>query len=332
MDVRSGADGLVRLAVSVADRARKSLDQTTLARAVRALDEDGAVILEEAIDPSVLREIETEMRTDLDVLLSRPDRAENFAPGHLQQDPPARGPSSSANVLANPFVLAVCRACLRQPLRLTAYSNNTNLPGSVEQAVHVDEGQLWPGLAVAHPPARLMANIPLDATDEARGAIELWLGSHSDTRLCQFSATADEGRGRALQYLRAARRANVHREVNRRVGLTTPEALVAGRLEERPPVRATTDAGSIILRDPRVWHRGMPNAKTLPRFMLSLTYDPTWRWCETPIVLPADSRELFTSHDLEVCATYVEGPIDHLSRHHPPGDSPLKRNRREPTE
>ena len=34
-------------------------------------------------------------------------------------------------------------------------SGNTNVPGSGLQPVHVDDGQLWPDLNVAHPPARL---------------------------------------------------------------------------------------------------------------------------------------------------------------------------------
>ena len=49
------------------------------------------------------------------------------------------------------------------------------------QPVHVDDGQLWPNLSVAHPPARLVVNVPLRETTEENGAIELWPGTHLDT-------------------------------------------------------------------------------------------------------------------------------------------------------
>jgi hypothetical protein len=318
-------DDIVRVPVDADERRSGRLGPDKLTAAVEAVRRDGAVILADAVDPALLDRIADQMSADLDVLLRRPDRPENFAPGHLQQDPPPRPDLLFGDVLAGPLALQVCGGALGQPLRLSAYTNNTNLPGSVAQAVHVDEGQRWPGLSEAHPPARLLVNIPLGPTDVARGAIELWPGTHLDVRLCQFSATPDEGFSRALQYVRAAKRAGVSQEANRRVGLTVPEPMLAARRAQRPPVRATTGAGDVIVRDPRVWHRGMPNTTDRCRFMLALTYDPRWRWCEAPVELPASARSLFDSAGLDVCASYVDGPIDHLGRHRPPVNSPLKR-------
>jgi hypothetical protein len=153
----------------------------------------------------------------------------------------------------------------------------------------------------------------------------LWPGTHVDTRLCQYSATPTEGTSRALQYLRAAKTAQVQDEANRRVGLTVPEEMLAQRRSQRPPVRATTEAGSLIIRDPRLWHRGTPNTTDHRRFMLALTYDPTWRSCDAPMELPQGAERMFEAAGLDVVARYVEGPIDHLARYPPPAHSPLKR-------
>jgi hypothetical protein len=115
-------------------------------------------------------------------------------------------------------------------------------------------------------------------------------------------------------------------ETNRRVGLTVPEPMVEARRRERPPVRATTELGSVLIRDPRVWHRGTPNTSGQCRFMLALTYDPRWRVNE-PFQLPEAVRPVIGAVGVDVRATYVDGAIDHLRRHPPAPDSPLKRAR-----
>lgn len=317
--------GICRVAARRTDGGPGTLDAAQLDRAADALDRDGAVIVTGAVDADLLGRLDAAMAADLRVLLARPQRAENFAPGHLQQDPPPDDEFLSAALLACSAAVQICRAALRQPLRLSGYSANTNTPGSATQAVHVDEGQRWPDLPRAHPPARLTVNIPLCSADEAQGAIELWPGTHLDTRMCQFAGSAEAGVAQALQYVRAARRAGVENEVNRRVGLTVPEAMLGPRRAERPPVRATTGIGSVLIRDPRLWHRGMPNTTDRARFMLALVFDPPWRSCEQPIELPLAARAVFRSAGLDVCASYVDGPIDHLARHQPPSNSPLRR-------
>lgn len=321
----SSTERVTEVVLDPAERTGAGIDPAKVATAVNAIVEDGAVIVANAVEPEPLVRLAARMDEDLAILLGRPDRAENFAPGHVQQDPPAEAAFLWPALLCNPFATRVCREVLRQPLRLTAYSNNTNLPGSQDQAVHVDEGQLWPGLTTAHPAARLIVNIPLSSADETCGAIELWPGTHLETRICQHSGSPEEGVSLALSYVRAAKRAAVASEANRRVGLTVPEPLVAQRRAHRAPLRAATSLGSLLIRDPRVWHRGTAHQGGARRFMLALTYDPTWRRCAKPLELPTGARSLFDQARLDVCATFVDGPIDHLARHRPPANSPLRR-------
>ncbi|MDG2111841.1 MAG: phytanoyl-CoA dioxygenase family protein, partial [Actinomycetota bacterium] len=65
---------------------------------------------------------------------------------------------------------------------------------------------------------------------------------------------------------------------------------------ERPgpdarPERFTGPAGSMLLRDTRVWHRGSPNLGDAPRPMLALLY--TRDWFRFPLQRPAVDRAVY---------------------------------------
>ena len=94
-------------------------------------------------------------------------------------------------------------------------------------------------------PFAVVENIFLIDVDETNGATELWLGTH-------------------------------HRGVR---GLTKSDDVeepfiidtaLEERRKERPPLRVPIPKGSIILRDLRLWHCGVPNYQTEPRIMLSM--------------------------------------------------------------
>lgn len=323
--------GLVEVSLGVQDRDPKSSHHGPSAkvkRAAAAVLADGAVLIRDAVDPHLLERLSARMDEDLAQLLLRPDRPVNFVSGHLQQDPPPAAELLTREVLAHPFAVRVCREVLRQPYRLTGLSNNTNLAGSWDQPVHVDEGQLWPGLAEAHPPASLIVNIPLSDVLPGQGAIELWPGTHLDPHLCRHTVSPQEGTAQALRYLRTARRAGAtteaQQESNRRVGLTVPDELLEARRAERPPVSAATKTGTMIIRDPRLWHRGTANGAER-RFMIALTYDPGWRRSWEPLRLPVAVKQILDAAGLEAHADYSDGPMDHLNRHVLPDDSPLRR-------
>lgn len=318
-------EAFTRIEVDELERQAGRLSVDKAEQAGQALLTDGVVVLAGLIDPGRLAPIKERMAEDLLVLERRPDVPENFAQGHIQQDPPPRPDLLLPEVLASGCVIQVCRSVLGQPFRLTSYSANTNVPGSESQDVHVDEGQCWPGLMTAHPPARILVNVPLGDTDAQGGAIEVWPGTQLDTRVTRYATSDEESTTRALDYLRAARRAKVAERVNRRVGLTVPAGLQAERREQRAPVAVETEDGSVIIRDPRVWHRGTPNRRERPRFMLAMTYDPIWREPGEPIELPKDCWPVVESLGIEVSARFVEGEVDHLGRHQPPVGSPLKR-------
>jgi hypothetical protein len=72
------------------------------------------------------------------------------------------------------------------------------------------------------------------------------------------------------------------------------------RLEERrnirPPCYPSIKRGSVVLRDIRTWHAGMPNHTDQTRIMLAFGYQAAWHGCT-----------LFTPkhNNTEFCVTYV---------------------------
>lgn len=60
---------------------------------------------------------------------------------------------------------------------------------------------------------------------------------------------------------------------------------------EAEPERFTGPAGSLLLRDARVWHRGSPNVGDGPRPMLALLY--TRPWYRFPLDRPAIDRSVY---------------------------------------
>jgi ectoine hydroxylase-related dioxygenase (phytanoyl-CoA dioxygenase family) len=69
--------------------------------------------------------------------------------------------------------------------------------------------------------------------------------------------------------------------------LASPDALQLPAAEQRAtevqrfaeglgPKPVLMPAGSLLLRDPRMWHRGSPNKSDAPRPMLAISYNRPW--------------------------------------------------------
>jgi ectoine hydroxylase-related dioxygenase (phytanoyl-CoA dioxygenase family) len=115
----------------------------------------------------------------------------------------------------------------------------------------------------------LVANVLLCDFTEQNGSTEVWPGTHL---LC------DAYQGRALP-----------------IDLD-------GRARYLGSRRLNAPAGSIVLRDLRLWHRGTPNRSARPRAMLALVYRRGWLGVGgvelPPAVLAAfdeDTRRIFGS-------------------------------------
>ena len=166
----------------------------------------------------------------------------NYSEGHLQQNPPPEPECLFADVVANPFVEQLVQEVLGKEAALGVYSANTNQPGSVPQPVHSDVGH---GLSEMDE-TLLVANVPLIDVTEENGSIELWPGTHV--------LNGEARRPSQQEWPKIA------------------ASLLDKRRRVAPPLRANTTKGSVLVRDRRLWHRGMPNVSEKPRSMLSMVY------------------------------------------------------------
>jgi len=275
------------LTLSEEERRSEQLTAEHLAAAVRALRQDGYVILEDVIAHEHLDVLRAKMDEDLKTLLTAKRLPHNFVRNHLQQDPPPLAPYVFRDVVANPWVVQVSRAVLGEGFFNSFYSGNTNLPGSTEQPVHADIGQLWRGLSVGHPAAHLVVNVVLEDVTEQNGSIELWPGTHLDTTI----AWGDDIK-------------------------VPPEALEARR-RVCPPVRGNLRKGAVLLRDMRLWHRGMPNYSDRPRPMIAMIHNVAWLERHPPLRFGKGCEAAFENCGFDPNVVFTDEPIDYIFRNHP---------------
>jgi hypothetical protein len=144
-------------------------------------------------------------------------------------------------------------------------------------------GQLWQGQPSAHPAYALVVNLPLVDMGPENGSTEIWPGTHLDPTVAM-----QDGLIEASEEAKA-RWAAIH-----------------------PPFQPEVKAGSVVIRDIRMWHAGMPNRTDAPRPMIAMIHWVSW-WPTGPIQMPKGSEPIFEHPRLFTHAEFVDGPIDHIS-------------------
>ena len=169
--------------------------------------------------------------------------------GHLQLGLRRYAPYVCADLAANPLIESVVEAVLGDGAWLGFYNGNVNCPGSTYQPLHFDrpfswktreeaeaDGKSWPPPATTLSCSIALADITVDS-----GATEIYPGSQRETEVATWTTNRLKDRPDLLK--------------------------VWG-----PPERMEIPAGAVCFRDPRMWHRGVPNHSDRPRAMLGLTY------------------------------------------------------------
>jgi hypothetical protein len=189
-------------------------------------------------------------------LLAAKERGEptNRGRNRYQMFLPWEPPFNDPRLYEHPQVLAVVEELLGPDASLAYFASDTPLPGSDYQPVHADTRLLFPELDLPVPPYALALNVPLVDCTEENGSLEFWPGTH----LARRPSELDEA---------------------------------AGLLESR---RANMPAGSLLVRDLRMWHRGTPNRSAAPRPHLALVYARPWYRFELagPLLRPDDWEAL----------------------------------------
>ena len=154
------------------------------------------------------------------------------------------------------------------------------MPGVSRQPVHADDGHLWHDLETAHPPVQLVINIPTVDVSPENGSTEIWPGTHHD-----LTITAGKD-------------------------IKIPSDVLERRRSAVPPIQPTYGKGSVVIRDMRLWHAGMPNLTDRPRPMIAMVHVPHWFATEDTLRFPSGAEQFFDHPILKTCARFVEGDID----------------------
>lgn len=266
------------------ERKRKSFDAKNLKLALQALREDGFVILHDVISSKHIESLRERMLADVTDILALDNIPFQFNDGHLQQDPPPFPPYLFRDVLVNDFVVQITRAALGEGVKNTMYGGNTCLPNETQQPLHVDHGQLWPGLKTATPAFSIVTNVPVVDMTPENGSTEIWPGTHLDT-----TRSHDDKDIKIAPEDEARRRAEVE------------------------PLQPNVPAGGVFIRDMRVWHRGMPNHTDTPRPMIAMVHFVRWWHTNNSLLFQKGSESLFEDSPLKTATKFVEGPIDYIS-------------------
>jgi ectoine hydroxylase-related dioxygenase (phytanoyl-CoA dioxygenase family) len=188
---------------------------------------------------------------------------------------------------ANPAAVAILKNVMGPELVCHYANGNTALQATGRQPVHSD-------MHTAHPlfPFAYAINIPLCDVSAENGSTEIWPGSHRDSNTDQHD---NEGSGEGH--------------------LTIKQSLIEERRKHRPPVQPSSRKGSLIIRDIRLWHAGMPNRTPSPRIMLAFVVQPKWFQAPSKVQIPEKARSVVEAWQLEIGLEYavqwVEGDVDH---------------------
>ena len=269
----------MEITITPAELVTEQMTTDHLEQAVKAIREDGYVILADVINQEHLDILRERMTEDSHKLIA----AEKWGgagaiKGHLQQGPPPFAPYVFRDIVANPFAIQVTREVLGEGVYNRFYNGNANCPGSNEQPLHADGPHLWPNMSTAHPSATLIINICLRDVTEENGATEIWPGTH------QIPMT------------------------NTRIS----EGLQAQRRETSPPVRAQTKKGSLLIRDVRLWHRGVPNHSNDIRHMIALIHNVHWLQRPTTLLFNSNCAEAFPESDFDHNVEFTDKPLEYL--------------------
>lgn len=234
------------------ERAANAPAPETVDFAVKQVMVNGYVLLEGVLPPDFVRELRTAFMDVFNAYIARVET--NRGTNRYQMHLPFRPPFNDPRVIENPFILPIVDAIIGRDAICHYFASDTPLPGSDYQAVHSDIYTLFPEAPdVVVPPYCLVLNIPLVDFTPQNGPLEIWPGG---------------------------------------THLRTPDRATMQELAEvMPHEPVLMPAGSLLLRDARMWHRGTPNRADHARPNMALIY--SYHWCDAGYDRVGIPREIY---------------------------------------
>lgn len=256
--------------VSREEIAAGKLTPGTLKTAVREFQDVGFIVLQQVVSRAQIEAVRLAYEAHFEKHIQKPEVKKRIEAGnpYVGMHVPFEPPFNDPLICANPLAMQVLEAVMGDFV-CQFYHSNTTLPGSKDfQGIHIDmSGLLFPGFPVALPPWLIVVNFPLIDFTVENGATEVWPGTH----------------------------------------LNTDASQLAERIPTMPSVRTAVNAGDLVIRDMRLWHRGAPNLLDRIRTMLALVYNPPWFKISPPFV--PMSRSTWESLPEAVQRIYRDNPI-----------------------
>ena len=221
--------------------ASRELSTDRLYQMYRVLRDTGFVVIENAIDPRLVKHAKAEHDAALDgYLASRGGLTgladKTFGTNHVGFFPPIVGAVAAEEIVANPFAVQIMRSAMAD-IRCSFIHTNTACPGSGYQPIHRDTPTLFGIHNAPTPIVHAVVNIPLIPFTLENGATEVWPGTHWIVDDCEADGAQLEDRAHFF-----------------------------------PSQRTVLPVGALVVRDLRMWHRGVPNPGTELRTMMAIVY------------------------------------------------------------
>ena len=238
----------VEVIASPEEKAAGRFNDANIKLYLSGMHRDGIVILRDVINPEHLDIINDFVVEDTQNELSKKNLYKNFGAENIQQGPPLM-PSKYFfdDVYLNKLLFHAVNLYLGRNATWNMISGNNALPNGVKrQPVHSDA-------MCNHPPAPfyVIANVYTCDASAANGVTEAWLGTH------HFNTEAQTPPG-------------PHGETH------IADDFVEERKRTLPGISPTVKKGSILLRDMRLWHAGVPNKSENMRYMMALGFSASW--------------------------------------------------------
>ena len=197
----------------------------------------------------------------------------NRGKNRFQMHLPFMTPFNDPRIITNPFIMQLLDHVLGSNPVCHYFASDTPLPGSDYQDVHADIHLLFPETQLALPAYSVVLNIPLVDFTEENGPLEIWPGG---THLF--------GGGIEMKKLAA----------------------------QMTSIKVKMTAGSILLRDMRMWHRGTPNRSTMARPNIALIYSRHWLKTDYPAIgIPRSTYDALSTRAQSLFRKEnIGGPLD----------------------
>jgi ectoine hydroxylase-related dioxygenase (phytanoyl-CoA dioxygenase family) len=186
---------LMRITRSEAEWNAGAFSTETLETAARCMRANGTLILEDIVDPALIREAREAFLQRYDRYLGGQKHHDAVQVGErrLQITVDLEPPFQRRELIANQFLLSVLKAAFEDDIVLGAYGVVCSLPAAPSQHIHRDGAVLFRQAALNRllPTVAVTVAMPLLEMNEIHGTTALWPRSHRDDTLAS-TETAEE--------------------------------------------------------------------------------------------------------------------------------------------